>query len=191
MALFVSVIATAPFNGADDEPWLVSAGTTTSTPSTTIPLPTSTTTTLPAGLPTAGDDTTVTRVIDGDTIEVDVGGRRERIRLLGIDTPETVDPNRPVECHGPEASALLHELLPGGTPVRLERDREARDHFDRLLAYVFRVDDGLFVNEAVLAAGEAEILSIEPNTAYAARLSAAASVARAAGTGLWGDCSSS
>jgi micrococcal nuclease len=133
----------------------------------------------------------VAAVIDGDTIEVDVAGRRERIRLLGIDTPETVDPNRPIECHGPEASALLRQLLPDGTAVRLERDREARDHFDRLLAYVFRADDGLFVNEAVLAAGEAEILSIEPNTAYATRLASAAAVARAAGTGLWGDCTSS
>lgn len=130
----------------------------------------------------------VVAVIDGDTIEVRVAGRIERVRLLGIDTPESVDPNRPVECHGPEASALTHQLLPDGTLVRLERDEEARDHFDRLLAYVFRAEDGVFINEAILAAGEAEILSIEPNNAYASALAAAADAARASGVGLWGAC---
>jgi micrococcal nuclease len=130
----------------------------------------------------------VTSVIDGDTIEVRIGDRVERVRLLGIDTPETVDPNRPVECHGPEASALAHQLLPEGTAVRLERDQEARDHFGRLLAYVFLASEGTFVNEAILVAGEAEILAIEPNHAYAERLAAAAEAARAAGAGLWGGC---
>ena len=130
----------------------------------------------------------VVTVIDGDTIEVRVGGRVERVRLLGIDTPESVDPNRPVECHGPEASAFTRQLLPEGTAVRLERDQEPRDHFDRLLAYVFRADDGVFVNEAILAAGEAEVLSIDPNHAYASQLAAAADAARAAGAGLWGGC---
>jgi micrococcal nuclease len=127
-------------------------------------------------------------VIDGDTIEVRVSGRVERVRLLGIDTPESVDPDRPVECHGPEASAFTRQLLPDGTIVRLERDAEARDHFDRLLAYVFRADDGLFVNEAIVAAGEAEILIIDPNHAYATQLGAAADAARATGAGLWGGC---
>jgi micrococcal nuclease len=138
----------------------------------------------------AGDEpaAVVVSVIDGDTIEVAVAGRTERIRLLGIDTPESVDPNRPVECHGPEASAFTHQLLPEGTAVVLERDREARDHYGRLLAYVFRRDDGLFVNEAVLAAGEAEVLTIEPNVAYRDRLAAAADAARGAGAGLWGAC---
>ena len=142
----------------------------------------------PAPVPT--DTGTVVAVVDGDTLDVDLGGRTERVRLLGIDTPETVDPDRPVGCHGPEASALTHSLLPDGTAVRLERDTEARDRYGRLLAYVFRVDDGLFVNEAILAAGEAETLSIEPNHAYAGRLAAAAEAARASGTGLWGVCPS-
>ena len=72
--------------------------------------------------------------------------------------------------------------------MRLERDVEARDVYDRLLAYVFRTGDGLFVNEAILAAGEAEVLSIEPNGAYRARLAAAADAARASSAGLWGGC---
>jgi len=142
----------------------------------------------PAAAPT--DRGTVVAVVDGDTVDIDLGGRTERVRLLGIDTPETVDPDRPVGCHGPEASALTHSLLPDGTAVRLERDEEARDRYGRLLAYVFRVDDDVFVNEAILAAGEAEILSIEPNHAYAGQLAAVADAARAAGLGLWGACPS-
>ena len=81
---------------------------------------------------------TVVRVIDGDTIDVRIAGRDERVRLIGIDTPETVKPEAPVECYGPEASAFTKQLLPEGTPVRLERDvvgtvsRLDRDAFGRL-----------------------------------------------------------
>lgn len=126
--------------------------------------------------------------VDGDTLDIRVGRRVERVRLVGIDTPESVAPDRPVECHGPEASAALVELLPEGTEVRLERDVEARDRFGRLLAYVFRLDDDLFVNEALAAAGEAEVLSIPPNTAYDDAIAAAVSSARRSAAGLWGAC---
>ena len=131
---------------------------------------------------------TVVRVIDGDTVIVDVGGREESIRLIGIDTPESVDPNRPVECNGPEASHHLDELLPAGTEVRLERDEEARDRYGRLLAYVFRTADGLFVNLQIATVGDAEVLSIPPNTAYAPELGAAVADARRSGRGMWGAC---
>lgn len=140
------------------------------------------------GAPAAPGTGVVVGAVDGDTLDVDVGGGRvERIRLLGIDTPETVHPDRPVECGGPEASALLARLLPPGTTVRLERDAEARDHFDRLLAYVFR-DDGLFVNEAMAMAGAADLLAIEPNAAYDDRLATAVAAARASRAGMWGTC---
>ena len=85
---------------------------------------------------------TVVRVVDGDTIVVDLGGTDERLRLIGIDTPETSNRRRPVECFGTEASAPAKELLPEGTAIRLERDAEARDRYDRLLAYVYRASDG-------------------------------------------------
>jgi len=137
----------------------------------------------------APDGGIVVEVVDGDTLDVRVAsGQVERVRLVGIDTPESVAPDQPVECHGPEASAALADLLPDGSPVRLERDVEARDRFGRLLAYVFRQPDGLFVNEALAAAGEAEVLSIPPNTAYDATFTAAVQTARAAGAGLWGAC---
>ena len=128
----------------------------------------------------------VRKVVDGDTIEVRVGNRNETVRLLGIDTPETVHPNKPVECFGPEASARTKELLPRGTTVRIERDDEARDHFGRLLLYVF-LDDQM-VNELLVREGLARPLSIEPNTTHAARFQRAADEARTANVGLWAAC---
>jgi len=137
---------------------------------------------------TDGGTATVVWVIDGDTIVVDIGGATETLRLLGIDTPETVAPERPVECFGPQASRRTRALLPVGTTVRLERDVEARDRFDRLLAYVHRSEDDLFVNEDLVRGGWATVLSIAPNRAYASRLAAAESSARGARRGLWSAC---
>ena len=131
---------------------------------------------------------TVVRVVDGDTIVARLPGGEESVRLIGIDTPETVDPRKPVQCFGREASERTKALLPPGTPIRLERDVEARDHFGRLLAYVHRVDDGTFVNLALAEEGYAQPLTIPPNVAYTARFSAAAADARQAGRGLWGAC---
>jgi micrococcal nuclease len=131
---------------------------------------------------------TVVYVIDGDTIVARIGGTDERIRLIGIDTPETVAPNRPVECFGPEASARAEELLPAGTAIRLERDVEARDRYDRLLAYVFRADDDLLVNLVLVEEGMAEASSFPPNTARDPDFSAAEARARGTERGLWGAC---
>jgi micrococcal nuclease len=130
-------------------------------------------------------------VVDGDTVELAVGGATERARLLGIDTPETVHPDRPVECFGPEASARTKDLLPAGTVVLLQRDEEARDRFGRLLVYLWRQADGLFVNGALVSEGFADTLRIEPNTARSADLSARRAAARAAGLGRWSSCPTS
>ena len=78
----------------------------------------------------------VVRVIDGDTIEVSIGGQDEDVRYIGVDTPETVKPDTPVQCYGPQASAENHRLVDGRT-VRLVFDRERRDVYGRLLAYVY------------------------------------------------------
>ena len=98
---------------------------------------------------------TVKKVVDGDTITVRLSGRTETVRLIGVDTPETVHPTKPVECFGPEASAFTKSLLAPGTEVSVVRDAEARDRYGRLLAYVTRLDDGLFVNRAILENGMA------------------------------------
>jgi len=133
----------------------------------------------------------VKRVVDGDTIVVHVGGRDERVRLIGIDTPETVDPRKPVQCFGKEASAHTKELLPPGTAVRLERDVEPRDRYDRLLAYVYRTSDGLFVNLELARDGYAQQLTIPPNVAYVDQIRSAVAEARRAGRGLWSSCADS
>ena len=131
---------------------------------------------------------TVERVVDGDTVIVRLSGRRERVRLIGIDTPETVKPNTPVQCFGPESSRRAHELLPAGTAVRLVGDVEARDRYQRLLAYVYRAADGLFVNLVLAREGYARPYPFRPNVAHEAEIARAADDARAAGRGLWSRC---
>ena len=131
---------------------------------------------------------TVTRVVDGDTLVVQLGEAEEHVRLIGIDTPESVAPDQPVECYGPEASHRLAELIPVGTVIRLERDIEPRDQYDRLLAYVYRVDDNLLLNRDQVANGFAEAKEFPPNTALADDLEAAEAAARSAGSGMWSAC---
>ncbi len=129
------------------------------------------------------------RVIDGDTIVARIDGREERVRYIGIDTPETVKPNTPVQCFGPQAHDLNARLLgAAGTPLTLRFDRELRDRYDRLLAYVYRARDGLLVNARLVAAGAARTLEIAPNTRDATQLGALERTAQAARRGLWGAC---
>ena len=131
---------------------------------------------------------TVVRVIDGDTIVVHIGGHDENVRILGIDTPETHKPDTPVECYGPEASDRMAALLPQGTTVRLVRDVEARDRYGRLLAYVYRDSDGLFIDVTMVSEGYAGTLAIPPNLAHRGEFDAAATAAQTARRGLWQAC---
>ena len=136
---------------------------------------------------------TVVEVIDGDTLVIDLAGGDggdEHVRLIGIDTPESVAPDRPDECFGAEASRHLADLAPPGTALRVERDVEARDQYDRLLGYAYRVRDGLFLNLAQVAGGFAEPLAYPPNVAHRADFERAAREARVAGAGLWTACGS-
>jgi len=131
----------------------------------------------------------VVRVVDGDTVRVRVDGREETVRYIGVDTPETKRPGSPVECFGPAAGAA-NERLVGGREVRLEVGEEERDRYDRLLAYVYRADDGRFVNEILVRDGYARPLAIEPNVRHAAAFAALADEALEAGRGLWSACGS-
>lgn len=133
---------------------------------------------------------TAARVVDGDTVIVRAGSRTLDVRLLGIDTPETVDPRRPVGCYGPEASAYTKHLLTGRT-VRLVYDRQLHDVYGRWLAYVYLERPGrpdLFVNARLITAGYARTLSIPPNTAHASELAALERRAALDGAGLWSAC---
>lgn len=135
--------------------------------------------------PAAPDEARVVRVVDGDTLVV-TGG--VRVRLIGIDTPESVDPRRPVECFGKEAAAALERLVPPGTPVRLAYDVERTDRYGRTLAYLSRASDGLFVNAALVEGGYAQPATYPPNVAHAEEFAALARQARQAGAGLWSAC---
>ena len=130
----------------------------------------------------------VARVVDGDTIRVRIGGREERVRLVGIDTPESVKPGTPVQCFALAASARTKALLPKGSAVRLVRDVEERDRYGRLLAYVYRARDDLFVNLALAREGYAVVLTVPPNVAHTDEFVAAARDAREHGRGLWSRC---
>lgn len=126
----------------------------------------------------------VSRVVDGDTIVVLMGGKEERVRLIGVDTPETKQPRNPVELYGPEASAFTREALEG-KKVRLETDVQERDRYGRLLAYVY-LEDGTFFNEELLRQGYAKILTVPPNVKYSEEFLNIQRQALEAGRGLWG-----
>lgn len=134
--------------------------------------------------PEPASATTVTRVIDGDTIEVRLAqGTKEKVRLIGIDTPETVDPRRPVQCFGKEASAHLKELL-AGREVQLEREpqNDDRDKYGRLLRYVF-ISDG-FINQKMISDGYAYAYTKFPFS-FKGQFMDAQREARIAQRGLW------
>jgi micrococcal nuclease len=127
----------------------------------------------------------VSQVIDGDTIDIKVGNTTERIRVLGIDTPETVDPRKPVQCYGKEASNKAKELL-GDHKVKLSfsPDRELQDKYGRYLAYVFR-DDGLFYNEYMLANGFAREYTYGKAHQHTQEFKNLESQAKSHNKGLW------
>jgi endonuclease YncB( thermonuclease family) len=133
------------------------------------------------GRPASGRPTAqVARVIDGDTIELSDG---RRVRYIGIDTPETVDPSQPVGCYGKEASDRNKALVEGKT-VSLEKDVSETDRFGRLLRYVYLGD--VMVNELLVSEGFAQASSFPPDVKYQDRFTAAQQQARAASRGLWG-----
>lgn len=131
-----------------------------------------------------GAGATVTRVIDGDTIEVITGGREMTIRLIGVDTPESVHPSVPDECFGKRASTFTERSLEG-EDVRLEFDVERLDRYGRTLAYVWA--DGMF-NEELVRQGYAYAYPYPPNTRYADLFEEAERDAREHDRGLWSGC---
>ena len=124
----------------------------------------------------------VTRAVDGDTLLLESG---HRVRLLGVDTPETVHPTRGEEPFGREASDFA-KARTTGRAVTLEFDRERTDHYDRVLAWVFVGDE--LLNESLVAAGLSPVVRISPlRPDYEKRLLAAERAAKAAGLGIWSD----
>jgi micrococcal nuclease len=127
----------------------------------------------------------VTRVVDGDTVEARIDGEVEDVRYIGVDTPETVKPDTPVQCFGPRASGFNHRLVEGRR-VRLVFGVERHDVYGRLLAYVYL--GRRFVNAMLVRRGLARTLTIPPNDRFAPRLRRLELGAARAGRGLWGAC---
>jgi micrococcal nuclease len=135
------------------------------------------------GVPDGSIVTEVTRIVDGDTLYLAVYG--ERVRLIGIDTPE-ISGNE--ECYGSEATDFLDSLVPPGTEVEVVFDVEQFDQYGRYLAYLYRSVDGLFVNEKMIADGYARRVTFPPNVAHVDEFRDAEADARADNLGLWGGC---
>lgn len=125
----------------------------------------------------------VQRISDGDTFAATVKGRRERIRVIGVDTPESVSPNQPDEPYGEEASDFAKHYLDGET-VRLAGDAEPRDRYGRMLAYVW-LEDGTFWNALLVAEGYAQQLTVPPNVTYERLFRRLVGEARREDRGLW------
>ncbi len=136
---------------------------------------------------------TVTRVVDGDTAEITVDGAKRRVRFLGVDTPETVHPNKPVQFFGPEASAFTKESLTGKR-VWLEYDKNPQDRYSRHLAYIWTakpksintdtIRRDMF-NAKMLLGGYAKVMIIKPNNRYAQQFKEFEAEARKSRRGLW------
>jgi micrococcal nuclease len=127
-------------------------------------------------------------VSDGDTVRVRLdSGRVERVRYIGIDAPETAKPDTPGECFGEQAREANGRLV-GDRDVRLELDREERDRYGRLLAYVYADDTN--VGAELVRSGYAEPLEVRPNVRYLTAFNRLARDARRAGLGLWASCAS-
>jgi micrococcal nuclease len=124
---------------------------------------------------------------DGDTIAVNMNGKIEKIRFIGVDTPETHKPNTPVQCYGPAAAAFTKNLI-GSNKVRLASDSLStdRDRYDRLLRYVY-LPDGKLVNEELIKGGYGFYYPYFPFT-KSDQFSADQAAAKAANKGLWGNC---
>jgi micrococcal nuclease len=136
--------------------------------------------------PTRSPDLTealVTRVVDGDTIEVEIGGESYKVRYIGIDTPELHHPTKPVEYYAQEAYEKNRELVEGKT-VFLEKDVSETDMYGRLLRYVYVGDT--FVNAYLVQQGYAQVSTYPPDVKYQQRFLELQREAREAGRGLWG-----
>ena len=156
--------------------------TVTPTPTET---PTPTVTRTPSPTPTPQRvEARVVDVVDGDTIDVEIDGAFYRVRYIGIDTPETVHPDKPVERFGPEAAEANRQLVEGAL-VYLEKDVSETDHYGRLLRYIF-LADGVFVNAELVRQGYAQVSTYPPDVKYQELLLAAQAEAREAKRGLWG-----
>ena len=132
----------------------------------------------------------VTKVVDGDTIDVTVQNKQKTVRLIGINTPETVDPKKPVQCFGPEASNETKQLL-SGKIIAMAKDTSDTDKYGRLLRFIYVPASNtqmLFVNDYLVREGYAYVETIPPDTSLSSQFISAQSSAKNSQKGLWMKC---
>ena len=129
----------------------------------------------------------VTRVVDGDTLKALVNGRTDTVRVIGLDTPESVKPGTPIECFALRAAAEARRLLPVGAAIRLESDptQAKRDRYGRLLAHVWLADGTLYAERMIRGGFGIHYIYGGVPSIYARRLASAEAAARAVQRGLW------
>ncbi len=185
-ALAAAVLALFALAACDDEtlPPDTSGATPTMTAPTAAATTASPTPTTRLTFPDGTTPATVVRVVDGDTIEVEIEGETHKVRYIGIDTPETVDPRRPVGCFGEEASAANKALVEGLT-IGLEKDVSDTDRYGRLLRYVW-LNDSEMVNAILVREGYAQSSAYPPDVRHQELFDGLETEARSTGRGLWG-----
>lgn len=137
-----------------------------------------------------GERAYVDKVIDGDTMDVTIEGSKYKVRFIGVDTPETKDPRRPVGCFGKEAASETKSLIEGRMVI-LQKDVSSTDRYDRLLRYVYLpVDDSkmIFINDYLVREGYAKVLTYPPDVKFNEQFLEAEKQAREQNRGLWGKC---
>jgi micrococcal nuclease len=186
LRLTLCVLALCLLIGACDSVSIsVQTGVTVVAPTAVIPTVANQVSSLYPPVPASLKQVDVVRVVDGDTVDVNLDGVTTRVRLIGINTPETVDPNKPVECYGPEASKRAKALLEGQR-VLLEADpsQDDRDRYDRLLRYIW-FEDGRLFNMQMVLEGYAYEYTYQVPYKYQAVFKAAQRQAEEAQRGLW------
>ncbi len=170
----------------------VTAGACGYRPATPLPAAPSSSTAAPSRSPTLasippGVAARVSRVVDGDTLKVDLAGRTDTVRVIGLDTPESVKPGTPVECFALRASAEANRLLPVGAAIRLQADptQAERDRYGRLLAHVWLADGTLYAERMIRGGFGIHYVYGGVPSIHASRLATAEIAARAALAGLW------
>lgn len=145
-------------------------------------------------VPEDATEATVIEVVDGDTLDIDLDGDEFIVRLIGIDTPETVAPNEPVGCFGPEASERTKAMFPVDRTIWLEQDVSETDRFGRLLGHVWITADderggaAFLASEVLVREGYAQVGTFPPDVKYVERFEAAQDAAVATNAGLWAAC---
>jgi micrococcal nuclease len=185
---FAAAIATKGGIGLYTTPSKVSIAIVSSPKETGTPSSPKKTVFVRAATSTVAANATVTHVVDGDTLDVKIdGGEEARIRLLGVNTPEVVDPRKPVECFGKEASAFTKSLLAAGARVRVNADPQAdeRDKYGRLLRNIV-LEDGTDLNATLVASGYAQAyLSFPLNPERKRQITKLQNEAKASKRGMW------